>query len=87
MDVSLVTSDCDLCPVLRRSLDLGHRERKRETPWPRDPSSFGLNMSTQNRLIRARRCATIALFLATGLKRFSFPNFDPAKVALTRCSS
>jgi hypothetical protein len=44
-------------------------------------------MSTQSRFIRALRYATIALFLAAGPKRFFFPTFDPAKVALAKSSS
>ena len=93
MDVSLVTSDCDLCPVFRRNLDFGHRERKRETPRPRDSSRLVLNMSTQNRLIRARRCATIALSLAAGfeaLKHLIFPNLSTWQshiAAILACAS
>jgi hypothetical protein len=43
-------------------------------------------MSKAVAFFRALCCATIALFLAPGLEGFFFPNFDPAKIALTRSS-
>src|ERR1035438_185901 len=69
--------------LLSRALSkLGSR---RSRSWESE-SVIGLNMSTQYRLIRALRYATLAVFFAAGLKRVFLPNVGPVKITLARSS-
>src|ERR1035441_10570456 len=52
---------------------------RRSCCWESE-SVIGLNMSTQYRLIRALRYATLAVFFAAGLKRVFLPNLCPGYI-------